>query len=159
MLLALSLAFYVVYYELTVDHLLDPWDSRDSRDHDDMELRSNLAKAFVYSMMIGEICVVLAILLLISGSLMRLRVGMSLACMAYLPLSRIRLLVILALACVTTAFVIRLLYMEVRVDLDMEWWMRLQGLAFYLHSAAWVFVSVVLFMVARRMHQGVMSSV
>lgn len=158
MLLALSLAFYVVYYELTMNHLLDPWDSRDSHDSNDMELRNNLAKAYYYSMMIGEICVVLAILLLISGSLMRQRLGMSLACMAQLPLSRMRLLIVLALACVTTSFVIRLFYMEVLVDLDLEWWLRLQGLAFYLYSAAWVFVSIVLFMVARRMQNGVKSS-
>ena len=158
MLLALSLAFYVVYYELTVDHLLNLWDSRDFRNHDDMELRNNLAKAYIYSMMIGEICVVLAILLLVSGSLMRQRLGMSLTCMAHLPLSRIRLLIVLALVCVTTTFVIRLFYMEVRIDLDMEWLLRLQGLVFYLYSAAWVFASIVLFIVARRMQKGMESS-
>ncbi|UCE91723.1 MAG: hypothetical protein JSV90_00800 [Methanobacteriota archaeon] len=154
-LLILSLAFFVFYYELFLDHVMD---LRSPREYGDIDLMNNLAKAYLYSMMIGEICVVLAILLLVYGSLMRQRLDMGLPGMAHLPLSRIGFLIVLALACMTTAFVLRLLYMEAWIDLDMEWWLRIQELTTVLHLAAWVFVSVVLFIVARRMQHEVKSS-
>jgi len=154
-LFVMALAFCVYYNELTIDHFTNPWDSRDS---DDITLMNHLGKAYLYSMLIGEICVVLAILLLVHGSLMKQRFGMKPVCLAHLSLSRIRLLIILSLACVTTAFGLRLFFMEVQTDLDTEGWLRLQGLADDLRLVAWVCVSIVLFMVARRMQQGVKSS-
>ena len=154
-LLVLALAFYVCYNELYVDLSSDHWESRDTHD---LTLMNNLAKAYMYSLEIGEICVVLAIFLLVHGCLIRQRSGMSLASLAHPPLSRMRLLIALALACVTISFGLRLVIREAQVDWDMEGWLRVQSVATDLFLVAWVCVSIFIFMVARRMPQGVKSS-
>jgi hypothetical protein len=150
-LLILSLAFYVYYFEfLFLDQLLgEPWDRHR---HDLMEI---VARAFIYSEMIGEICIALAIFLLVHGSLVRWKSGMSLARMAQLPLSRMRLFITLALASITIAFGLTIFHMEIDLDRSFEFYLRLQALSSYLWSAAWVFVSIALFIVARRIQQGV----